>query len=274
MPGSIQNPAFSADGKKIVFTNFRKGYNKPPSDLYVYNLETKELKKLVADGSSNVNLRGACWNNSNKSIIFSSDREPHDEIFYIAENGTTGNEICITNRQDSVAYEPTFSPNGQWLVFESHKLDEEKNGVITIYKLDGTSNYINLTSIGEDCKQPNWSPAADKILYQKEENEQWDIWLMNIDGTDNKKITNFEGSKTDAMFSSDGESIIFSSDYDCELANIYKSSIFGGNQVRLTNYEGYDGAPSISPDGTKLIFESSTKDPDKSKGTSLWILNL
>ena len=274
LSGSIQNPAFSPDGKTIIFTNFRKGYNKPPSDLYTYNIETKELKELIADGSSNVNLPGECWNGTLKSILFSSDREPHDEIFRIPENGTTGDEIKITNRQDSVAFEPTFSPDGTQIVFESHKLDEEKNGVITKYKLDGTSGYRMLTPLGEDCKQPNWSPNGDKILYQKEENGQWDIWIMNTDGTEKTKITNFEGSKTDAVFTSDGQYIIFSSDYGVEFANIYKTPVSGGSQTRLTNYEGYDGAPAISPDGKTLIFESSEKDPDKSKGTSLWILKL
>ncbi|MBN2890596.1 MAG: PD40 domain-containing protein [Bacteroidales bacterium] len=275
LSGSIQNPAFSPDGKTIVFTLFRNGYNKPPSDLYTFNLETNILRLLVADGNSNVNLPGQSWNESLNSIIFSSDREPHDEIYYIAENGTTGDEIRITNRTDSVAYEPTFSPDGLWIVFESHKLEEEENGVITKYKLDGTSGYINLTPLGEDCKQPNWSPMGDKILYQKEENKQWDIWVMNIDGSNKTMITNFEGSKTDAVFSADGQYIIFSAENsETEFANIYTVSISNGSPIQLTNYSGYDGAPSISPNGTKLIFETSSEDPDKSDGTSLWLLDL
>jgi len=275
LPGSIQNPAFSPDGKTIVFTHFRKGYNKIPSDLYTFNLETKVLKPLVVDGNSNVNLPGECWNDNLNSIIFSSERDPHDEVFYISETGTTGDETQITSRTDSVAFEPTFSPDGQWIVFESHKYDEEKNGMVVKYKLDGSSGYIYLTSFGEDCKQPNWAPAGDKILYQKEENGQWDIWIMDTDGSNKTKITNFEGSKTDAAFTHDGQSIIFSSENsETELANIYKVSISGGSPVRLTNYSGYDGAPSISPDGKTLIFESTDKDPDKSKGASLWMLNL
>jgi TolB protein len=274
LSGSLQNPAFSPDGKSIVFTNFRKGYNKSPSDLYIYNLETKELRQLVADGSSNVNLPGECWNASLHKITFSSDREPHDEIYSISETGAGGDEIRITNRQDSVGFEPTYSPDGQWIVFESHKLDEEKNGLITKFKLDGSSDYINLTPPGEDCKQPNWSPAGDKILYQKEENDRWDIWVMNTDGSGKTKVTDFEGSKTDAVFTSDGQYIIFSSDYGAEEANIYKAPVAGDHQTRLTDFEGYDGAPAISPDGNTLIFESCEGDPDKSKGTSLWMLHL
>ncbi len=275
LPGSLQNPAFSPDGKTIVFTHFRNGYNKPPSDLYTYNLETKALKPLITDGNSNVNLPGACWNGVINSIVFSSERGNGDQIYAIADNTTAGYEVQITTRPDSIAFEPTFSPDGKWIVFETHKLDEENNGVITKYKPDGSSGYINLTTLGEDNKQPNWSPAGDKILYQKEENGQWDIWLMNIDGSNKTRITNFAGSKTDAVFSHNGEFIIFSTENnEVELANIYKVAISGGNPVRLTNYSGYDGAPSISPDGTKIIFESAAGDPDKSSGTTLWLLNL
>ena len=275
LEGSLQNPAFSPDGKSIIFTLFKKGYNKPPSDLYLYNIETKKLNALIVDGSSNVNLPGSAWNDSLNSIVFSSDREPHDEIYSVPENGTSGDETRITNRIDSVAYEPTYSPDGQYIVFESHKLDEEKNGVITKYKRDGSSGYVNLTTIGKDCKQPNWSPKGDKILYQKEENGQWDIWIMNLDGSGKIKVTNFEGSKTDAVFTQDGEYIVFSFENEnLNLANIYKVIISGGTPERLTNFDGYDGAPSISPDGTKLIFESSSSDPDRSDGTSLYLLNL
>ncbi len=275
LSGSIQNPAFSPDGKSIVFTQFRNAYNKPPSGLYTFNLETDILSPLVVDGNSNVNLPGECWNAVNHSIVFSSERENGDQIYYIDENGTTGDETYVTNRTDSVAFEPTFSPDGQWIVFEAHKLNEEGGGVITKYKLDGSSGYVNLTAPGDDCKQPNWSPMGDKILYQKETNGQWNIWLMNTDGSGKAMITDFEGSKTDAVFSPNGQYIIFSAENDeVELANIYKVAIQDGSPIRLTNYAGYDGAPSISPDGTKLIFESSSKDPDKSKGTKLCILNL
>ncbi len=275
LSGSLQNPAFSPDGKKIVFTRFRNGYNTPPADLYIYNLQTRELKPLIVDGSNNVNLPGECWNGAISSIVFSSERTTHDEIYYIAEGGTTGDEIRITNRADSVAFEPTFSPDGQWIVFESHKLDQEGYGVITKYKVDGSSDYIILTKLGDDCRQPNWSPIGDKILYQRAESGQWDIWIMNPDGTNKTRVTDFSGSKTDAVFTHDGQYIVFSAENgEVELANIYKVSVLGGNPIRLTNYSGYDGAPSISPDGTKLVFESSSCEPENSGGISLWLLNL
>ena len=273
LPGSIQNPAFSPDGKTIVFTHFKNGYNIPPSDLCTFNLETHELRSLVNDGNNNVNLPGTCWNESKHLIVFSSDKEPHDEIYVI--NGSTKEKARITNRPDMMAYEPTFSPDGNWIVFESHRIDKEENGIITKYKSDGTSDFINLTDPGEDCRQPNWSPAGDKILYQKKERDQWNIWVMNNDGSDKRRITNFNGNKTDAVFTPDGQNIIFSLENETiDLADICKVSLTDNKPIKLTDFNGYEGAPAISPDGLKLIFESSSGDPDKSKRTTLWLLNL
>ena len=274
LDGSLQNPAFSPDGESIVFTRFKNGYNEEPADIYVFNLETSSLKQLVSDGTGNVNLPGSCWNETNESIVFSSSREPHDEIYMIDDNGSPGDEVQITDRDEYMAYEPTFSPNGQWIVFESHPLDVEGQGVITKYQTNKSGNYIALTDASDDCRQPNWSPAGNLILYQQYKNKQWDIWAMSLDGSNKRIVTPGPGDKTDASFTSDGNSIVYSTDYDLELANIYKISINGGEPERLTNCTGYDGAPSISPDGTKLVFESCQGDPDESSGTKIWLLEV
>jgi tricorn protease-like protein len=110
--GSKQNPAFSPDGKSIVFTRFRGGYNKEPADIMIINLETNEIDTLVMDGSANVNLPGACWNSLNNNIVFSSSREPHDEIYVIEDTGQPGDEIQVTERSDYMAYELHFPRRG------------------------------------------------------------------------------------------------------------------------------------------------------------------
>ena len=272
LSGSLQNPAFSPNDSSIIFTRFVNAYNVEPAEIYKFNLTTKQLTLLVSDGSGNINLPGSSWNNG--KVVFSSSRDPHDEIYMIPENGQTGDETQITNRTNKVAYEPTLNPTGDWIVFESHLLDVETDGIITKYKVDGTSSYIELTNQGDDCRQPNWSPKNNKILYQKKSNGQWNIWIMDIDGTNKTQLTSNLGNCTDASFTSDGQNIIFSSDYQVKIANIYKISIDKTNLVKLTNYDGYDGAPSISNDGGKLIFESKNGDPDGSSGTKIVLLEL
>lgn len=274
LSGSLQNPAFSPDGNSVIFSRFRNGYNQEPADLYIFDIQSEILTILVSDGSGNVNLPGSTWNDSINSIIFSSSREPHDEIYIIAVDGLNGSETQITERSNNAAYEPSISPDGQWTVFESHQLDLEDNGIVTKFKIDKSSSYIQLSSSNSDCRQPNWSPAGDKILYQKLEKGQWDIWIMDIDGTNQIKVTSGAGDKTDASFTQDGQYIVFSTDFELEYANIYKIPITGGTAQRLSHYGGYDGAPSVSPDNTKLAFESYAGDPDDSAGSTIWIIDI
>jgi len=274
LKGSLQNPSFSPDGTKIVFTRFKKGYYKGKADLFVYTFATGNLRELVIDNGANINLPGSTWSPVTNQITFSSERDTHDEIFIIDANGVNGDEIQLSSRTDRQSFEPSFSPNGDWVMFESHPIDVEKEGVITKYKVDGSSDYIELSNSSENLKQPNWSPVGDKILYQKQTGEQWDLWVMDIDGENKTKITS-NGESTDAAFTSDGEWIIYSSGGEgVEIANIFKINITTKERIRLTTSGAYDGAPSISADGTKVCFESYPGEPNKSKGTKLVIINL
>jgi len=273
--GSLQNPVWSPDGNSLLFTRFRDGYNAGPADLFVVELGSGNIRMLVSDGSENVNLAGSSWSPLTRKIVFSSSREPHDEIYVIDDCGGPGDEVRMTSRANRAAYEPSFSPDGQWIVFESHELDVEGNGVIVRYRLDGAMPSQNLTNPGEDCRQPNWSPAGDRILYQRFDEGQWDIWTMSIDGTNHRRVTSGPSDETDASFSPDGQWMVYSSDeLGLEFANVFIMPVSGGDAIRVTSYEGYDGAPSWSPDGRAIAFESCPGDPDGSSGATLWIIGV
>jgi len=272
--GSLQNAAWSPDSDALLFTAFRSAYNDGPADLVVADSDGGSPHVLVSDGSDNVNLPGSSWSSATEQIVFSSSRDPHDEIFAIDDNASSGDEWPITSRDDFMAYEPTFSPDGEWVVFESHAVDQEDNGVITRFRVDGSGDYEALTSADDDCRQPNWSPAGDKILYQRLADGTWDIWVMNDDGTDAQRVTSGQGDKTDASFSPDGDWIVYSSDEnELDLANLFVVPVDGGASTRVTEWPGYDGAPSWSPDGSKIAFESFPGDPDDSDGTRLYVID-
>ena len=120
-------------------------------DLYIFNRNEKTWQLFVSDGSANVNLPGSVWNSTTQHIVFSSSREPHDEIYLIKGFGQNGNELKITSRRHQVAYEPSCSPDGKWIVFESHPVDVEDNGIITKYNIHGSEPYITLTTETDDC---------------------------------------------------------------------------------------------------------------------------
>jgi TolB protein len=219
-------------------------------------------------------LPGSIWSAATGQIIFSSSRDPHDEVFVIDVDGTLGEEVRITDRENLVAFEPSFSPDAQWIVFESRVLDVEGNGVITKYRLDGSGDYLPLTDPDGDARQPNWSPRGDLIVFQRFANGHWDLWVMDEDGENERQVTSGPGGKTDASFSPDAKWLVYSSDEgDLQYANLFIIPVEGGETTRVTRYDGYDGAPSWSPDGTQIAFESFAGEPDGSPGTSLWIID-
>ncbi|MCK5737509.1 MAG: PD40 domain-containing protein, partial [Spirochaetaceae bacterium] len=129
--GSQQNPAWSPNSGELLYTRFIKGYNTEPAKLCIYNITSGQNRILVSDRSGNINLPGSAWNRITDHIVFSSSRDPHDEIFTIYAYGPSNQEWQITDRKNLAAYEPSLSPDGEWIVFESHPLDVEGKGIIT-----------------------------------------------------------------------------------------------------------------------------------------------
>jgi TolB protein len=268
--GSLQNPAWSPDGKSIAFTRFRNGYNKGPADVYVFNLETSKLYPIAADGSENVSQPGATWNPNTGQIVFSSDRGGHDEVW--VSNGDGTGRQKVTSRSSLMGYEPSFAPDGKSLVFEAHQVGQSGHGRITLFDI-AQNKYVELTSASDDCRQPNWSPRGDYILYQKNAGGRWDVWLYDVRTRQHRSATaGLSGDKTDATFSPDGRFILYSGEAPGRGGeSLLALPVEGGRPVPLTKAAGYHGAPSWSPDGSYLAMEASARSPDGTAGTELII---
>ena len=284
LTASDQNPASSPDGSIIIFTRFHNGYNEGPADIMRFDIKNDTINQLItAEDSDNVNMPGTSWNVVSGRITFSSDREDTDEIWTANSDGS--DLFRVTHTGSGFALEPTFSPDGEWIVFEldSDAPEDQQMGTIWKVRADG-SDMTQLTFGDYDDRQPNWSPRGERILFQRREpsGDNWDIYTIGPDGSNLRQITTLPSSETDASWSPDGRWIVYSADHDPEyydpydddpvaIANLFIVDAAAGDiPIRTTfNGQGYDGAPSWL-DRHWIIFESG----DDEQPTSLWMIGV
>ncbi|MFQ5613250.1 MAG: cellulase family glycosylhydrolase [Anaerolineae bacterium] len=279
-PGaSDQNPAFSPDGDRLLFTRFENGYNDGPSALYLLDLTSGAASLLTAaPDSDNVNLPGTSWNAATGRITFASDRQDADEVWTLAGDGS---DLYRVTHHTTPGYfiEPSFSPDGAWIVFEADPAapEEQQQGSIWKVRADGSS-LAQLTDGpggGSDDRQPNWSPSGERILFQRRlpGSDDWNLYTMTPDGGDLRQVTFSPAGDTDASWSPDGRRIVYSSDHGgLPVPNIFVIPAEGGQPVRVTDDETHeDGAPSWSPDGRWIAFESHPGQ-DEDTPAALWLI--
>jgi TolB protein len=274
---SAQNAAFSPSGEMMLFTMFHNGYNAGPAGLYLLSLIDGEITTLLyEDGQDSVNLPGSSWNSLTNRITFASDRQDTDEIWTIAPDGT---ELFRVTDHETPGYylEPSFSPDGHWIVFEADEdaPDELQENKIWKVRADG-SHLTQLTYDIYDDRQPNWSPTGDWILFQRRTPRQddWNIYIMAPDGSDIQRVTfNPESADTDISWSPKGTCLVYSTDNgELPVPNIFVIPVEEGEPVRITFSDRYeDGAPSWSPDGRWIAFESHNEQHEDSP-SSMWII--
>ena len=274
---SAQNPAFSPDGQTLLFTLFHRGYNHGPAGLYLLPLrpDGQQPEPLIDEADQDsVNLPGSCWNAATDRITFASDRQDVDEVWTTVPAGSDLSRVTQHSPPTQFT-EPSFSPGGQWIVFEAAAAPGgQRRG--SIWRVRATrSELTQLTGLlgaDHDDRQPNWSPAGDRIVFQRRApgSDDWNLYTMTPQGTDLRAVTTSPASDTDASWSPDGRWIVFSSDYgDLARPNLYLIPAQGGEPVRLTHDESReDSAPSWSPDGRWIAFESHEGDEDRP--SSLW----
>ncbi len=97
--------------------------------------------------------------------------------------------------------------------------------------------------------------VGERIVFQSDKSGNFDIWVMNGNGTGQLRLTSNAANDVNPAFSPDRSRIAFSSDRDGQ-EEIYIMNADGSGQTRLTTDAASSEAPSFSPDGTKIVFKS------------------
>ena len=172
--------------------------------------------------------------------------------------------------------EATLSPDGRRVVFTS-----TRDGDLDIYTMgvDGADVRRLTATLGYDGG-PFFSPDGGSIVYRAYHPEtaqdsadyrallanglvrpsRMELWVMDVDGANQRQVTNLGGANFAPYFHPDGRRIIFASNHkDPRSRNfdLYLVNLDGSGVVQVTTHGDFDGFPMFSPDGTRLVFASN-----------------
>jgi len=97
------------------------------------------------------------------------------------------------------------------------------------------------------------------IAFSSDRDGNWEVYVMNADGTNQTNLTNNPAQDFMPSWSPDGAKITFNSDRDGN-QEIYVMDADGSSQTRITNDSAVEVHSSWSPDGTRIAFRSNRDD--------------
>jgi len=103
---------------------------------------------------------------------------------------------------------------------------------------------------------PRWSKDGSRILFQSNRGGNWQIFVMDRDGSRQTQLTQGDANNNFPDWSPDNRSIAFVSDRDGN-EEIYVMAADGGGARNLSRDPAQDIHPYWSPDGTIILFNST-----------------
>ena len=179
-------------------------------------------------------------------------------------------------------YKPSGLPSR--IAFSS---DRDQTVHVYTIKPDSTDNKSTSNDAQTLDGLPTWSPTGKEITFTSNQSGDWEIWIMNEDGSNRLKLTEMKGWDGLSRWSPDGTRITFSGERKDEMGftsfEIFIMNSDGSNVKQITDSETWgphtdedeparwNSCPTFSPDGKKILFVSN-RDGDYARPI-LYIMN-
>jgi TolB protein len=224
-------PVWSPDTRSLAFTSYRGGY----PDLYrAFPFERRPEQTLAA--FSGINSSPA-FSPDGRSIAMTLSKDGNPEIYVLTL--ATGAFRRLT-RHPGIDTDPSWSPTGRDIAFVSDRL-----GSPHVFVMDTEGASVRQLTFAGFHTQPRWSPRGDTLVYTMRQGAH-DLWAMNADGSNARRLTGGAGDNQGATWAPDGRHLAFQSNRQGSW-QIFTMLTDGSEQVPLTRGPGDFTSPSWSP---------------------------
>ena len=226
----------------------------------------QDLVMIDADGTGRIHLAelvgggDPVWSRDGTQIAFGTLGRDNTQVFIVDLESSEIHQV--TDIAGSGMYHD-WSPDGSRLAFNG-------NDRLYVVNADGSDPTVLSDLIVGDLA---WSPDGSRIAFEVESGDVWDIYLINVDGSEAVQLTDLPGTHnlSSSPWSPDGIQISFTTAIRVEQPE--ESTKTEVHQYVIssdgTDLEEVQPAPfwtwSWSPDGSRVAFS----DPDR----ALWVMN-
>jgi TolB protein len=198
-----------------------RGIKAPMSAIYVLSLPTGEQKRLTSFGQ---NCSGT-WSPDGSSVALSFGNEQKSDIYTARLDGKQTRRLT---ESQAINLRPVWSPNGKAIAYVSVAPPGAEDVDAGVYVIDAAGAGKRRVS-DMIAFEASWSPDGMWLLLQSAAG----LALTDADGKKTMNLIPGIGRPLDAVFTPDGQKVIFRSNHEGDWY-LFTVDLTGGNLKRTT----------------------------------------